>query len=537
MEHYLIKKSFVLCIIILIIGTGIVPIINGNDRTINPITDQDNKNSIFFGNINIEKKEILSDSFYTNDEWYKTFGSNDADIAEYLIQSKSGGYILTGGTLFGAGFFDVWLIKTDYNGNEIWNKTYGGTEEDVGHCVIEAHDGGYIITGYTRSSGSGLDDVWLIRTDDHGNEIWNKTYGGIYDEWGKHVIRVHGGYVIAGAKASSHGNMDIWIIKIDEYGNELWNKTFGGKNSDYGNRILQLDDGGYVIVGNTISYGAGFFDIWLIKIDEYGNELWNKTFGGNDADRGEDIIQTSDGGYLITGGATPSDAGWDDVILIKTNENGDMQWTKSYGGSDQDIAYSVILTDDGGYLLGGTTASYGPGSFNAWLIKTDEWGDEIWNKTFGGIRGEESADRIIQLEDGSYVFVGDTYSYGAGAGDFWLVKCQDYLPPKMSIIKPQEGFLYVLDKDIIRIGITFILGEITVKLMVNDPDERIQNVELYLFGPNIDPKEPNAILYDHPYEWVLDGPVLGSRGLLAVAYYSNNSAHVSNIIYFWMFNI
>ncbi|MFO8078447.1 MAG: hypothetical protein R6U21_07395 [Thermoplasmatota archaeon] len=488
----------------------------------------------------IEKiKDNPSTVWYANDEWYRTFGGNDADLAECLIRGSNGSYLLTGATWSdGSGHSDFWLIKTDSNGNEIWNKTFGGRDEDFGHWITKDHNGGYIATGYTRSYGNGLNDVWLIKIDENGNELWNRTFGGEYVEWGKYLIGLNDGYIVVGSTYSyGSGGSDIWLIKIDENGNELWNKTFGGNDSDYGNKIIQSDEGGYVIVGNTISYGAGFYDVWLIKIDENGNELWNKTFGGNDADRGEDIIQTSDGGYLITGGATPSDVGWDDVILIKTNENGDIQWTKSYGGSDQDIAYSVISTDDGGYLIGGTTASYGPGSFNAWLIKTDQNGNELWNKTFGGIRGEESADRIIQLVDGSYIFVGDTYSYGAGAGDFWLVKCQDYLPPKMSIIKPQERFLYILDKEVIKIGVRFILGKITVKLMVNDPDERIQNVELYLFGPNIDPKEPNAILYDHPYEWVLDGPVFGSRGLLTVAYYSNNSAHVSDIIYFWMFNI
>ena len=474
-----------------------------------------------------------------NSEWYKTFGGGETDIAECLIQTSDGGHLITGATWsYGAGFFDVWLIKTDEYGNELWNKTYGGMEEDGGHCVVETLDGSYIITGYTRSFGNGLEDVWLIKTDEYGNELWNKTYGGKNVEWGKCVMEVHDGYIIVGTTYSyGTGEKDVWLIKTDEYGNEIWNKTFGGESAEYGNSIIKSDDGGYVIVGNTISYGAGFFDIYLLKTDEYGNEIWNKTFGGSDADRGEDVIQTKDGGYIIAGEATLHGAAWDDAILIKTDENGNMKWNKSYGGKNQDSGRSVIPTDDGGFLIGGTTASYGAGVFDARLIKTDEYGNEIWNKTFGGREGEESADRVVQLDDGSYVFTGYTYSYGAGKGDIWLVKCQDYIPPKINIVRPMERFLYLMDREVIPIGATVILGKITIKLEVDDPEERMDKVEFFLYGPNIDGREPRAVIYEPPYEWTLDDPAIGSRAISAITYYSNNTANVADLIYFWMFNI
>ncbi|MEA2054766.1 MAG: hypothetical protein U9O96_06665 [Candidatus Thermoplasmatota archaeon] len=476
-----------------------------------------------------------------NEEWNKTFGGNYNDKAEWVVQTNDGGYIIAGYTgSYGAGDLDSWIIKTDPNGNEIWNKSFGGKKEDVAYCVREVNDGGYVVTGYSRSFGNGREDVWLIKTDENGNEEWNKTFGGKEGEYALSVIQAKdGGYVIVGNTESyGAGDKDIWLIKTDENGNEEWNKTFGGRATEFGNYVIQTRDGRYVVGGETESYGHGKLDIWLIKTDENGNEEWNKTFGGSSMDRGEDVIQTKDGGYAITGESRPHITVWDDVFLIKTSENGNMEWIKSFEGIHQDLGYSIIQTNDG-YLIGGTTHSYGASAlanFKAWLIKTDKGGNEQWNKTFGK-RGRESADCIIQASDGSYIFVGGTDSYGAGKEDAWLVKCQDYPPPKIKIVKPRKGWLYIFDRKIIPIGKTIILGGITVKVEGYDSEEKINRVEFYLDTPEAYEREPRAIIYEPPYEWKWDEPAIGPCLITSAAYYGNTEAHAADIINLWIFNI
>jgi len=180
-----------------------------------------------------------------------------------------------------------------------WNTTFGGSNIDVGYSVQQTTDGGYIITGYTRSYGVGGRNIWLIKTDNAGNEEWNNTFGGNNDDCGTSVLQASdGGYIIAGYTSSiGTGSVDVWLIKTDESGNEEWNKPFGGYSSDGAWSVQQTSDGGYIITGWTYSYGVGYLgNVWLIKTDDSGNEEWNKAFGGTDVDRGYSVQQTTDDG-------------------------------------------------------------------------------------------------------------------------------------------------------------------------------------------------------------------------------------------------
>jgi hypothetical protein len=169
---------------------------------------------------------------------------------------------------YGAGSGDVWLIKTDSSGNEVWNKTFGGSGNDYGSSVQQTSDGGYVIAGSTRSYGAGEVDVWLIKTDSSGNEVWNKTFGGSRDDYGNSVGQTSdGGYIIAGETSSYlGGGGGAWLIRTDSSGNEEWNKTFGGSSSDGGSSVQQTSDGGYIFTGAIYSYEAGSYDVWLMKV-------------------------------------------------------------------------------------------------------------------------------------------------------------------------------------------------------------------------------------------------------------------------------
>jgi len=360
-----------------------------------------------------------------NNRFGNTFGGSSSDVGESVQQTTDDGYIITGYTKsFGNGGYDFWLIKTDSNGNEEWNKTFGGSGGDYGVFVDQTQDGGYVITGGTGSFGNG-EEVWLIKTNSQGNEEWNKTFGGSSRDYGYSLDQTQdGGYVITGHTHSfGNGESDVWLIKTDSQGNEEWNKTFGGSDQDSGFSVKQTTNGGYIIIGYTYSFGNGDSDVWLIKTDSQGNEEWSKTFGGSHNDYGYDGYQTQDGGYLVTGRTTNYQMGESDVLLIKTDSQGNEEWSKTF--VDGSWSYSVDQTLDGGYVITGLKSpigneGYPPSGSDVWLIKTDSQGNEEWSKTFGGSSNDEGRS-VDQTLDGGYIITGYTESFGNGGSDVWLI--------------------------------------------------------------------------------------------------------------------
>lgn len=357
-----------------------------------------------------------------------TYGGPGEDKGRSVQQTKDGSYIVAGYITSyynkSAGFEDVWLIRTDQNGDKLWDKTFGGPAYDEGYSAQQTKDGGYIIAGWTYSYGAGDKDIWLIKTDQDGNKLWDKTFGGPSGDEGHFVQQTSDdGYIITGGTNSYGNSWQVWLIKTDQDGNKQWDKTFGGQEPDGGYSVQQTSDGGYIIAGYTQSYGADGIDIWLIKTDSNGNELWNKRFGGADFDWGYSVQQTSDGGYILTGDKTVGESQPHirnvDLWLIKTDSNGNKLWDKTFGALQTDAGYSVQQTDDGGYIITGSTESYGV--IDIWLIKTDSNGNKLWDKTFGG-SGWEEGNSIQQTNDGGYIIAGSTWSYGAGGSDIYLIK-------------------------------------------------------------------------------------------------------------------
>jgi hypothetical protein len=212
-------------------------------------------------------------------------------------------------------------------------------------------------------------------------------------------------------------------VKTDELGNVQWNKTYGGTNNDEAYALLQTTDEGYALAGSTDSFGAGGYDFWLVKTDGLGNVEWNKTYGGAGADYARALVRTVDGGYALAGYTDSFGAGSYDFWLVKTDAFGGVQWNKTYGRADLDYAQAMVGTVDGGYALAGRTpASFGGISTrDFWLVKTDGLGNVEWNKTYGG-EFTDWAFALVETVDGGYALAGATLSIGAGSNDFWLVK-------------------------------------------------------------------------------------------------------------------
>ena len=357
----------------------------------------------------------------------RTFGGSSRDYVQSVQQTPDGGYIIAGSTYSFSlnAQADAWLIKTDTNGNQLWDKLFGGWRDDTFYSIQQTADEGYIIAGMTSSYNTKQNfDAWLVKTDADGNQVWYKIFGGDDRDWARSVhLTTDGGYIVVGETYSyGAGIQDAWLIKTDAGGNRVWDKTFGGEGWHYAPSVLQTVDGDYVIAGSTQDSIAVSPDAWLIKTDADGNLIWDKTFGGGGHDRFNSIMQTADGGYIIAGNTESYGAGeWWDAWLIKTDADGNQVWDKTFGGVQSDGARSVQLTADGGYIIAGRTESYGAGGSDAWLIKTDAGGNRIWDKTFGG-ESWDYATSALQTVDGSYIMAGVTHSSGAGEEDAWLIK-------------------------------------------------------------------------------------------------------------------
>jgi hypothetical protein len=360
----------------------------------------------------------------------RTYGGSQDEFGYSVKQTLDGGYIIAGHTdSYGAGLKDGYLIKTDSLANELWVKTYGGTSwdriSDVQQIISLGTAVGYIATGYTNSYGTGdSDDAWLIKTNLLGDTLWTKTYGGSANDWAFSLQQTSdAGYILAGETYSyGSGENDVYIIKTDTWGDTLWTRIYGSFECDRAYSIQETSDGGYIITGYTGTFPD--FDALVIKTNSVGDTLWTRTYGGtgNGWDDGYYVIETGDGNYVITGQyCNPSDEGNWDVWLIKLDPDGNTIWERTYGGPWDSRGNSVQQTADGGYIIVGYTDSYGAGGYDVYLIKTDSFGDTIWTKTYGGNNIDQGMDVHITSDCG-YIIAGATDSYGAGSHDVYLIK-------------------------------------------------------------------------------------------------------------------
>ncbi|MBM2825502.1 MAG: hypothetical protein HW402_1166, partial [Dehalococcoidales bacterium] len=366
-------------------------------------------------------------------QWTQIIGQGGGiDDGRSVQQTADGGYIIVGQTNYQVVGTAVWLIKTDASGIKVWSKTFDGPNLDAGYSVQQTTDGGYIIAGLTWSTTFGNTGpyVYLIKADASGNMVWQKAFGSFAEGYSVQQT-TDGGYIIAGnTQSSGAGSYDVYLIKADASGNMVWSKTFGGANADFGYSVNQTADGGYIIAGTTSSFGAGNYDVYLVKTDASGNLTWSQTFGGANYDVASSVRQTADGGYIIGGTTSSFGAGGYDVYLIKTNASGNLTWSQTFGGVNADAGASVQPTTGGGYIIAGTTqSSSSPGSSDVYLVKTNASGNLTWSKTVDNLYYDGSYHSlpdygysVQQTADGGYIIAGSTPPFTNQNPDVYLIK-------------------------------------------------------------------------------------------------------------------
>lgn len=408
--------------------------------------------------------------------WDKTIGGASWEDEVAALPTSDGGYILGGSSISNAsgqksenskGSVDYWVVKLDASGNKQWDKTIGGTGADFLSDIQKTSDGGYILAGSSQSSASGdksensiSQDVWIVKLSASGSIDWENTLGGSSGESVQEIRQTtDGGYVfiaysssgISGDKTeASRGDSDFWVVKLNANGSKAWDRTYGGSSYEMGGSISLTADGGYIIAGETGSgtsgdksqAGFGLTDYWVLKLSSTGDKQWDKTFGGDNQDNLQAVLQTGSGDYLVAGytssGITGNKSAGSvgdpsvDYWVIKVDANGNKIWDKTYGGGIYDRMTSITLTFDGGFALGGWSLpsdATGPFDWEYTIIRLSADGIQQWAQSFGGPE-EDRLYSVQQTPDRGYILAGYSYSgigpdksqNNTGDRDFWIIR-------------------------------------------------------------------------------------------------------------------
>jgi hypothetical protein len=403
----------------------------------------------------------------TGDSVRNVYGGTQEELFYSTVAAAGGGFISVGYTASddgdvtsNHGAHDLWIVRTDTAGKLLWQRTMGGSGNDYGGYIIACPDGGYLIAGSTNSndgdvtSTHGGFDGWVIKIDGNGNTLWQKTYGGLADDYLWFVTAAPGGgYILAGQSNSFDGDLSKtvkgpggWVMKLDGSGNVLWSKSFGHNQNNNFFSAVASPDGGWVLCGQASSNSQdlsdfhGAVDYWVVKVDSGGNNVWQHAFGGSGSDIEPFLVKGVNGGYLVAGTSSSNDGnvsgnhGGNDVFVVRIDESGNISWAKSYGGSAFDEDFVAVATQDGNYLVGGNSQSSdgdvtggNRGGMDAWLFELDDNGNILWQKSLGGTK-DDYVWGIIEVSQGNFAFCGQSTSndgdiHGAhGNWDAWLMK-------------------------------------------------------------------------------------------------------------------
>jgi hypothetical protein len=309
-----------------------------------------------------------------NTQWKQTFTGLGNSQFYSVAPTNDGGYVVTGTTSSSVDDLkDAWLVKTDQQGNMQWSQTYGGEGDNKAFSVIQTSDGGYVFTGYMDSAGQGNDYFWLVKTDSQGNQQWNQTYGGDGTDQAYSVIQTADcGFAVAGQTNSmGAGGNDAWLVKTDSNGEMEWNHTYGDTNNNGAYSVIQTSDEGFALAGYTCANQGGY-DSWIVKTDSLGSAEWQKTYSDSVDAQAMSLVQTDDNGFLLAGFTDSYGSTGSQIWLSKIDINGNSQWTQTFGGKGDNGAFAVTKTDNGTYAVAGYTNSLTNDGSNIWVAQIDD---------------------------------------------------------------------------------------------------------------------------------------------------------------------
>jgi hypothetical protein len=351
--------------------------------------------------------------------WTEIYGGDYDDFCHCATQVSDGGYVAAGRTYSFGKAGQAYVFKTDSAGTILWQKDYGLEPDDELLAVCQTDDNGFFAAGWTKSYGPGLPaaNVYLLRLNDAGDTLWTKSYGGTGDDHGysAHHTQDDGCVIVGSTTTWGAGSDDALLMKLDDDGNTLWIRTYGGMNRDEAQAVECVNDGGYIIAGVTYSFGTGIKDtsnIYIVRTDSLGDTIWTRVYGG-EGNQGAWCIRPASDGYIVAGYYRPNGSLDADMFIVRINDDGDTLWSKRIGGASYEDAYDIEEALDGGSLIVGRTSSYGNGGSDSYLVKIDSLGIVQWTSTYGGAQNEFAVS--VQLtSDGGYIIAGDTWSFGDG---------------------------------------------------------------------------------------------------------------------------
>ncbi len=463
-------------------------------------------------------------------EWQKCFGGSSTDELHAVQPTTDGGFILAGETqsdngqvTFQNGWSDGWVVKISNNGTIQWQKSYGGPQWEHIYDIKQTSDGGYVFVGSSDSdtgdltNNYGWTDVWIVKLNSTGNIQWQRSYGGSSADNPRSIIQTSdGGYAVCGYSWSSDhdvdsnlGEGDVWVLKVNSTGNIQWKKSLGSSEYDDASMIQETSDGGYILAGyagasnGDVTGHHGNMDAWAIKLSSTGVLEWQKCYGGSNSEWFSTVRQTADGGFIFFGDTDSDDEdvnqlnGASDMWIVKTTSTGTIEWEKTIGGSNYEEGTDIRLTNDGGYIVTGYTASNdidvsgNHGEIDVWVVKLDGTGQIQWQKCLGGT-GEDDGISITPTTDNGYLVVGitnsddDDVTDAQGDYDGWAVKLAGTVSVDETIessfsVYPNPAKDNIIIRNIERgssISIHDITGKLVHQSVVNDVQTTISTIHL-----------------------------------------------------------
>ena len=350
-------------------------------------------------------------SFIPDTIWTKVYGDDYIDVARSVQQTGDGGFIAVGLKEYSDNSCDVYLIRTDASGDTLWTKVYGGAQgRSVGRSVKQTNDGGFIIAGVFGSM-----TAFLMKTNSNGDSLWLKNYN--YQTEFNCVLEANdGGFAIVGDISTTNEGRKVYLIRTNANGDTLWTRTYARTNNNIGNSLQQLKDEGFIIAARDGN------DFYIIRTNSVGDTIWTRTFGGAETEIAFDINETIDSGFIITGWTNSFGSGNQDIYVVRINKLGDTLWTRTFGGTEEDIGTSILRTKNNEFIITGHTRSFGEGLDDIYILRINDNGDIIWTKTIGG-QNTDYAYSIEQTDDNGFIIAGLTRSFSSnGSSDAYLVR-------------------------------------------------------------------------------------------------------------------